>query len=409
MSAEATKPEPFVYDPDSKPRFEDVDFDKIRLDGGTQQRKLDPEAMAEYLERLDNGEEPPPVNFIKDSAGEFWPWDGFHRIHTAKKLDRKGVRGSIQKGTREDAIWLSYSANKDHGVRRDQGVIRKIIEKILKDGKLSRKSAKAIAEHVGTSQRYVEKVKQDMREAGRASDPPNSSEDSGGKVEVKRGGKTFEMDVSAMSKANRGPVTGKVPENAAEGNGAASGEGSNGAVESPKPEPLKEFDKTGAPLTDIEHQRVFARAGVLETLARSVAAVRDECNSLIDTHDPLFRFVFIKGMQGDFENLISNLRLAKPYALCPAHPDDAMAREGCKWCQGSGIVNKHNFDLAKQAQKVEEKEREKAAKQAAKGEGKGKSTAQRVADVENADDAANAAAQAAKDAGGEFFDTSTAQ
>ena len=219
------------------------------------------------------------------------------------------------------------------------------------------------------------------------------------------------MDVSAMSKGNRGAVSDKTPQNAAEGNGAASGADANGAAAVPKPEPLKEFDKTGAPLTDIEHQRIFARAGVLETLARSVAGVRDECNSLIDVHDPLFRFVFIKGMQGDFENLISNIRLAKPYALCPAHPDDAMAREGCKWCQGSGWTNKHNFDLAKQAQKVEEKEREKAAKDAAKGANTkpqkvDKSTEQIVAETEAAEAAEGKTPKPDDPA---FVDTSTAQ
>ncbi len=48
-------------------------------------------------------------------------------------LLQRVTSASVSVGTQRDAVWLSFAANKDHGVRRAKGVVKEIIEKILKD------------------------------------------------------------------------------------------------------------------------------------------------------------------------------------------------------------------------------------------------------------------------------------
>ena len=135
-----------------------VPLEKIRLDGGTQHRPLDPEALERYEEMLREGMEPPASKAVYDGT-VYWLWDGFHRYHVVRKVGRTHLLCIVRNGSLRDAQFESFGANKDHGVPRRRGVVIAIIKKMLLDKEWSALSQGVIAAHVGVSAQYVSKVK----------------------------------------------------------------------------------------------------------------------------------------------------------------------------------------------------------------------------------------------------------
>lgn len=329
----------YKFDASKKPRSMDVALDKIRPDGGTQQRPLNPDAVAEYVERLEANEAPPPLKLIEDAEGNFWLYDGFHRNHarhqhakaTGKNPAEMMVRVAVQKGTQRDAVWLSYAANKDHGVRREPGVVRAIVERVLGDEAYAKLSAKAVAEHVGTSQRYVERVKEEMRSASSAQGGGSKTAPAdAGKRTVTRGGQTYEMDVTAMAGPKKAKTTAALP----------------GPLATDDKEPEADEDKVGNKLTNPLHRTVFGRAAELWETYKEINRIKNAAMGAIDLKDELYRYVHVTGTRSDLENAALDFKHAMPYALCPVHPDDATASKDCKWCNGSGWLPKPKYDLA---------------------------------------------------------------
>jgi hypothetical protein len=135
-----------------------IPIDKIRIDGGTQQRPLDQDALAEYTHRVVDGSKPPAVEVVFDGK-KYWMWDGFHRYHAHVAAGQKCIAVNVRKGTQREAVWLSFSANKSHGVRRQKGVVREIIEAILADPEWQKRKDTEIAAHVGVTRSYVNEIK----------------------------------------------------------------------------------------------------------------------------------------------------------------------------------------------------------------------------------------------------------
>jgi hypothetical protein len=103
----------------------------------------------------------PPIEIVSNGVN-FWLWDGFHRLECARRRDQKAIAAYVTKGTLRDAIWLSFSANREHGLPRQKGVAKQIIEKILMDKSWSKKSLSAIAKHVGVTRQYVTQVRDEF-------------------------------------------------------------------------------------------------------------------------------------------------------------------------------------------------------------------------------------------------------
>jgi hypothetical protein len=71
----------------------------------------------------------PPVTVFYDGA-DYWLADGFHRVTAALQADLKEIAADVHQGTREDAQWYSFSANKANGLRS--------FFFVTKDGQLTR-------------------------------------------------------------------------------------------------------------------------------------------------------------------------------------------------------------------------------------------------------------------------------
>jgi hypothetical protein len=139
----------------------DVRLDLIMVDAAIQQRVIDDEVVSRYIALMQDGTEFPPVEVVFHGKDHFL-WDGFHRYHCAMKLGRTTLSAHVTNGTKRDALWLSFSANKAHGFPRQLGVARKIIETILTDKSWSKKTLSAIARRVGVTKQYVSKIKDEL-------------------------------------------------------------------------------------------------------------------------------------------------------------------------------------------------------------------------------------------------------
>jgi hypothetical protein len=308
----------------------------------------------------------------------YWLFDGFHRYHAMAKAetpdDPKTLDAYVYKGDVRDAVFMSYAANKDHGVRRQPGVVGKIIGEMLADPKWGKASAAAIANHVGVTQRYVERVKSDLREKKRAAagangngDRPNTSDDEPTTRRVKRGNAEYEMNVGDMATKARGRAASRANDAAADAvTGGTVNEGDDAAAaETEKPTDamgramrIKDVtvDAIGNVLTRPEHVDVFTRAAYtkahMNALSKiksfTLAALGDDTTEPPTPADPLYAFM-PSGFRNDIGNAYADLAQSLPHALCPAHADDDTARQGCKWCQGLGFVNKTQYQRATEA------------------------------------------------------------
>ena len=100
-------------------------IDAIRTDGGTQPRALiDFDAVSDYMDAMTDGVKFPPVVVFYDGT-EYWLADGFHRVKAAHGADFNEIACVVHQGTREDAQWYSFSANKANGLRRTNEDIRR--------------------------------------------------------------------------------------------------------------------------------------------------------------------------------------------------------------------------------------------------------------------------------------------
>ena len=76
--------------------------------------------------------------------------DGHHRIAaTRQMLGIEDIAVEIVDGTFADALWLSWGANRGHGLRRTQKDKRRAIQAAIDYPRWSLESDRSIARHIG--------------------------------------------------------------------------------------------------------------------------------------------------------------------------------------------------------------------------------------------------------------------
>ena len=131
-----------------------VELDRIRLDGDTQRRLVDPAVVQDYRERMEAGDKFPPADVFYDGTNH-WLADGRHRYHAAKRAGLKSLDCNVHEGDVRQAQWFSLGANKTNGAHRDRCEVRRILETVLRDEEWAKTPAAKVAEHVGCSQQTV--------------------------------------------------------------------------------------------------------------------------------------------------------------------------------------------------------------------------------------------------------------
>jgi transposase-like protein len=131
------------------------DLSAIRTDGGTQPRAaLDQETVNEYRVAMQDGVEFPPVEIMYDGE-HYWLVDGFHRVKAAHLAGLARINANVTGGTRAEAVWASFAANKAHGLRRSNADKQRAVEAALKHEKGAKLSNRQLADHVGVDEKTV--------------------------------------------------------------------------------------------------------------------------------------------------------------------------------------------------------------------------------------------------------------
>ena len=278
----------------------------ICLDGGTQQRAVDDDVMKRYSALMKDGVKFPPVFIITDGKNNFL-WDGFHRYFATLRLGKKYIEANVENGTRRDAVYFSFSANKENAFPRQPGTAKGIIEKILKDADWSKLSIREIANHVGVTERYVKKIQADLKSYGvncsphRPNSKPNNQLNRAKTRRAKRGDSEYEMQVPDKKVLDS---TGKqVPEHL-----------------------VKYFERSN------EYRQM------IKQLNDQLKTVREGK----EAGDLFYKFIKIENLTAHIGNVKRIYRFALPYAVCRYCGGDENNAK-CRACDGCGFVNEITF------------------------------------------------------------------
>lgn len=150
----------------------------IRIDGGTQAREeLNQEAVADYAEKMRDGEVFPPVSVFFDGS-EYWLVDGFHRYFATKSNGKTSIDAEVENGTLKEAIRASWKANGKRGLNLNSADTKKIMLAMFADEVTKTWSNRQIAEYVGVSHSTVNRLKSLLEQRSTEKKPVK---DSGGK------------------------------------------------------------------------------------------------------------------------------------------------------------------------------------------------------------------------------------
>lgn len=356
----------------------DVALDRIKTDGGTQMRnRLDPEIVDDYAEKMAGGTKFPAICLVQEGEGKdstYWLVDGFYRTAAARKWGEvKSLPAVVYRGDQRTARFMALAANKEHGARRDTGTVRRAILAMVEDKEWGKWSAAKIAEHVGTSTRYVERVISERSDdlAGEGREPAERPETR--TVTRKRGGKetTFEMKVGNIGKQSK-----REAEERREGqNGDGGGHGENGEQEQQREETFPETieDHKGNTITDPEVIRAYTIGREeIRGLLNAIRPHLDKITERLESNAPGWEMASRRQLPGSVHDIGYDLKAALPVSVCPMHAQDPTARKDCVHCLGCGFLSAAKLKAALAAKNAGKSKTEGGEEQAAdKGEKKG--------------------------------------
>lgn len=153
-------------------------LDYITLDDRLQARALKPGVVKVYLEALRRGDELPAVLLVHDANDDkYYLADGHHRVAATRQ--RPGIEDIgvyVIEGTFADAEWLSWGANRGHGLRSSPKDRRRAVQAALRHPRWRLESDRAIARHIGCDHKTVGA----MRRAFAAGEFPTMNESAPG-------------------------------------------------------------------------------------------------------------------------------------------------------------------------------------------------------------------------------------
>ena len=148
----------------SDPILQDVSIDKIICDPQCQQREqLDSEVITDYTKIWLDGGVLPAIKVMQQGE-DYWLYDGFHTIKSARIAGLKTITAEVQLGTLRDAILASVGVNANHGLRRSRATKRNAVMTLLKDKEWGRRSNVWIAKQCKVSEYLVRDIKKEHPE-----------------------------------------------------------------------------------------------------------------------------------------------------------------------------------------------------------------------------------------------------
>lgn len=149
----------------------------IRIDGGTQAREeLNQEAVADYAEKMRDGEVFPPVSVFFDGS-EYWLVDGFHRYFATKSNGKTSIDAEVENGTLKEAVRASWKANGKRGLNLNSADTKKIMLAMFADEVTKTWSNRQIAEYVGVSHSTVNRLKSSLEQRSTEPKPAKDNDE----------------------------------------------------------------------------------------------------------------------------------------------------------------------------------------------------------------------------------------
>lgn len=294
-----------------------IPFTMIAYDQGTQQRQISEQTLEHYTNLMKEKVKFPPLEVVFDGR-MYYLWDGFHRLFAGQAAGIKMFECNITKGTARDAVWLSFSANKSHGMPRDEQSTRDIIKRILDDEEWATKTQEEIAKHIGITQQRVSKLIAEIsrqRESDITTCCDIGKKDSGSKEPENK------SSISAQKQGKSAPPEDK--------------------EEIPERYILKDFSPQKRPVPE-RLRTIFENRAKTNEFIQRLKLLQKDIEADIKK-DPLYWYFFVKGsLDTDIKNLIRQLKAAMPHAVCRFC--GGTDSQECDACKGSGFLNELRFN-----------------------------------------------------------------
>lgn len=337
-------------------RPKSLELKKIRLDGDTQSRQeLNEDVIKEYADLMAEGVEFPPLGVVFDGSS-YWLWDGFHRRFAAirSKLDK--FKCFVADGTREDARWLSYGANKDHGLARNNEDKAKAVIAALKHPKGAKLSDTKLAEHVGVTDKTVAKYRDKLETS---SEIPKIDT-----REVTRGGVTYEQKTSAIGKSPKQVVEVQVGENIHIGEVTDCGvvvsktpdRKISGGITFDREELTSESKDAFGSESPEELNLVFQIVEGFKAQRQKLSSIKTWITQNINHPGSVVLASAESRVKADIDQADSELKFAMPYCVCVYCSNKPAKRKDCNACKGLGWITEPVYQAAPKGMK-----RDKAA------------------------------------------------
>ena len=301
---------------------QEILIESINTDGGVQSRvEINKAYVTEVVEQIEARKRLPAIEVYKDGSG-IWMADGFHRLAAHVEAGKRNIKANVHKGGKNDAIWASCAANQAHGLRRTNEDKRKAGEMAL--GLHADLSNRAIAEHVGVSDRFVSSLRK--AETGNNGNNGESADREGLDGRKRRTPPPPELTTSAMEPELTTSATEPAPT----------------AGQSVPPE---KQDKVGVVIPDHLLPAWNRASEVLGRLVKTLQGVGRELIADLDDGSK----VMLDG-RGDsvLNGLVAVTFKVKsniPYAVCP-YCHGGQMQKGCRFCWGKGMVGKFMYENA---------------------------------------------------------------
>lgn len=140
-----------------------IPISSIEIDPDSYPREgVDDLRVAEYWDRMSAGDKFPDIVVYEDGQHRYLS-DGRHRILAAQIDGAKEIDADVKHGTRADALWFALGANRAHGSRMTPGDLQHAIRLALRE--FPDRSPKMIADRIGCSRSYVDRIRAELDEA----------------------------------------------------------------------------------------------------------------------------------------------------------------------------------------------------------------------------------------------------
>lgn len=149
----------------------------LTLDERCQPRTgIDEATVQRYIEALREGVTLPPIEVVASrDERPIWVVDGWHRTIAHRRVGSSTIQAVRHVGELRDAIWRALSANATNGLQRTQADLARAIGIALDDPEWAAMSDRALAKHVGCSDKTIGNHKR--RRAQEDQEAPAKAED----------------------------------------------------------------------------------------------------------------------------------------------------------------------------------------------------------------------------------------